>query len=81
ANASVGASGDIRFTVPITTDTQTTEATFNGTISGNEMRGTVTTVGTGAGTFNGTRAGGGATPVPSPSPTPATPAEGTRPPQ
>jgi imidazolonepropionase-like amidohydrolase len=61
ANASVGASGDIRFTVPVTTGTQTTEATFNGTISGNEMRGTVTTVGTGAGTFNGTRAGGGTT--------------------
>ncbi|HEY0097393.1 MAG TPA: amidohydrolase family protein [Pyrinomonadaceae bacterium] len=62
ANASVGASGDIKFTVPITTGTQTTEATFNGTISGNEMRGTVTTVGTGTGTFNGTRAAGGATP-------------------
>jgi imidazolonepropionase-like amidohydrolase len=62
ANASVGASGDIKFTVPVTTGTQTTEATFNGTISGNEMRGTVTTVGTGTGTFNGTRAGGGATP-------------------
>ena len=59
ANASVGASGDIRFTVPVTTGTQTTEATFNGTIQGNEMRGTVTTVGTGTGTFNGTRAGGG----------------------
>jgi hypothetical protein len=58
ANASVGASGDIKFTVPITTGTQTTEATFNGTISGNEMRGTVNTVGSGAGTFNGTRAGG-----------------------
>jgi len=62
ANASVGTSGDIKFTVPITTGTQTTEATFNGTISGNEMRGTVTTVGTGAGTFNGTRAAGGTTP-------------------
>jgi imidazolonepropionase-like amidohydrolase len=59
ANASVGTSGDIRFTVPVTTGTQTTEATFNGTIQGNEMRGTVTTVGTGTGTFNGTRAGGG----------------------
>jgi hypothetical protein len=56
ANASVGASGDIKFTVPITTGTQTTEATFNGTISGNEMRGTVSTVGSGAGTFNGARA-------------------------
>jgi imidazolonepropionase-like amidohydrolase len=72
ANASVGASGDIKFTVPITTGTQTTEATFNGTISGNEMRGTVTTVGTGTGTFNGTRAGGGGTTPPV--------AEGTTPP-
>ena len=69
ANASVGASGDIKFTVPITTGTQTTEATFTGTISGNEMRGTVTTVGTGAGTFNGTRAGGGTT-TPAATPTP-----------
>ncbi|HEX8457712.1 MAG TPA: amidohydrolase family protein [Pyrinomonadaceae bacterium] len=80
ANASVGAQGDIRFTVPITTGTQTTEATFNGTINGNEMRGTVTTVGTGAGTFNGTRAGGGgSTPSATPTATPTT--EGTRPPE
>ena len=64
ANASVGTSGDIKFTVPITTGTQTTEATFTGTISGNEMRGTVTTVGSGTGTFNGTRAGGGTPPPP-----------------
>jgi hypothetical protein len=90
ANASVGASGDIRFTVPITTGTQTTEANFNGTISGNEMRGAVTTVGSGSGTFNGTRAGGGAaptttppaatpTPLPATTRTPAT--EGTPPPE
>lgn len=64
ANASVGTSGDIKFTVPITTGTQTTEATFTGTISGNEMRGAVTTVGSGTGTFNGARAGGGTTPPP-----------------
>lgn len=71
ANASVGTSGDIKFTVPITTGTQTTEATFTGTISGNEMRGTVTTVGTGAGTFNGTRAGGGgSSTTPAATPTP-----------
>ena len=82
ANASVGASGDIKFTAPITTGTQTTEATFTGTISGNEMRGTVTTVGTGAGTFNGTRAGGGGgptTPTATPTATP-TPAAGSSPP-
>jgi hypothetical protein len=80
ANASVGASGDIRFTAPITTGTQTTEANFNGTISGNEMRGSVTTVGSGAGTFNGTRAGGG-TPTPPPAATPTPAAEGTTPPE
>jgi imidazolonepropionase-like amidohydrolase len=87
ANASVGAAGDIKFTVPITTGAQTTEATFTGTISGNEMRGTVTTVGTGAGTFNGTRAGGGGgvtpatTPATTATPTPTPAAEGTTPPQ
>ncbi|MCA1566615.1 MAG: amidohydrolase family protein [Acidobacteria bacterium] len=86
ANASVGASGDIKFTVPITTGTQTTEATFTGTISGNEMRGAVTTVGTGAGTFNGTRAGGGGgggTTPPAATATPTPPpaaGEGTTPP-
>jgi len=58
ANASVGTAGDIKFTVPVTTGTQTTEFTFTGTINGNEMRGTVTTVGSGTGAFNGTRAGG-----------------------
>ncbi|HZH29475.1 MAG TPA: amidohydrolase family protein [Pyrinomonadaceae bacterium] len=83
ANASVGASGDIRFTAPITTGTQTTEANFAGTISGNEMRGTVSTVGSGSGTFNGTRAGGGsgggATTTPAATPTP--PTEGARPPE
>jgi imidazolonepropionase-like amidohydrolase len=82
ANASVGASGDIRFTAPITTGTQTTEANFAGTISGNEMRGTVSTVGSGSGTFNGTRAGGGGgatTTTPAATPTP--PTEGARPPE
>ncbi|HYP00601.1 MAG TPA: amidohydrolase family protein [Pyrinomonadaceae bacterium] len=81
ANASVGASGDIKFTVPITTGTQTTEATFTGTTSGNEMRGTVTTVGTGAGTFNGTRGAGGAAPATAATPTPTPAAEGTTPPE
>jgi len=81
ANASVGAAGDIKFTVPITTGTQTTEATFTGTISGNEMRGTVTTVGTGSGTFNGTRAGGGGTTPAAATPTPTPATEGTTPPQ
>ena len=56
-NASVGAAGDIRFTVPLTFSGQTTEAVFAGTITGNEMRGTVQIVGRGAGSFNGTRTG------------------------
>lgn len=53
---------DINFTVPITLPapaSQTTDAIFNGTISGNEMRGTVQVVGRGPGTFTATRAGGG----------------------
>jgi hypothetical protein len=55
ANASVGAGGEIRFTAPLTIGGQTTEATFTGTISGNEMRGTVQVVGRSPGSFTGTR--------------------------
>lgn len=55
ANASVGPTGEIKFTVPVTLAAQTTEATFSGTVTGNEMRGTVTTVGGGSGNFVGTR--------------------------
>lgn len=58
ANASVGTAGDIKFTAPITTPAQTIEATFNGTIMGNEMSGTVTITGGQPGAFTGTRAGG-----------------------
>ena len=75
ANASVGASGDIRFSVPVNVGGLTTEATFTGTITGNEMRGTVTVVGRSPGTFTGTRPGGApasATPTPTPTPTPRT---------
>lgn len=53
--------GGINFTAPITLPapaTQTTDAIFTGTISGNEMRGTVQVVGRGSGTFTGARAGG-----------------------
>ncbi|MEK6282621.1 MAG: amidohydrolase family protein [Acidobacteriota bacterium] len=69
ANASMGPSGDIRFTVPITLEGQTSEATFSGRIDGNEMRGTVSIVGRTPGSFTGTRSG---TPSPEaePSPTP-----------
>lgn len=55
ANASAGAGGDLRFTAPVNIGGQTTEATFNGTIAGNEMRGTVQIVGRAPGTFTGTR--------------------------
>lgn len=58
ANASIGAQGDLRFTVPLTIGGQTTEATFTGTVSGNEMRGTVQVVGRSPGSFTGTRGGG-----------------------
>jgi hypothetical protein len=36
---------------------QTTDAIFTGTVSGNQMSGTVQVVGRGAGTFTATRAG------------------------
>jgi imidazolonepropionase-like amidohydrolase len=71
ANASVGASGDIRFTAPLTIGGQTTEATFTGTITGNEMRGTVQVVGRSPGSFTGTRAGGGGGGAPPSTSTPA----------
>ncbi|HYJ45207.1 MAG TPA: amidohydrolase family protein, partial [Pyrinomonadaceae bacterium] len=58
ANASVSPSGELRFSVPITTGGQTQEANFTGTITGNEMRGTVQIVGRSPGTFTGTRPAG-----------------------
>lgn len=58
ANASLSPAGEIKFTAPVTLAGQTTEATFTGTITGAEMRGTVTTVGAGNGTFTGSRPGG-----------------------
>lgn len=55
ANASLGAGGELRFTVPVTVAGQTSEATFDGTVAGNEMRGTVQIVGRQPGSFTGTR--------------------------
>ena len=55
SNASVGPGGDFRFTVPVTLEGQTTEATFTGKITGNEMQGSVTFVGRAPGTFSGSR--------------------------
>ena len=72
ANASVQSSGELRFTVPVNVGGQTTEATFTGTITGNQMRGTAQAVGGSPGTFTGTRPG--ATPNAAPSnKTPGTP--------
>jgi imidazolonepropionase-like amidohydrolase len=61
ANGSVSG-GDVNFTVPITLTapaSQTTDAIFTGTLTGNSMSGSVQIVGRGPGTFTGTRAGGG----------------------
>ena len=55
ANASVSPDGAMRFTVPVNIGGQATEATFNGTITGNQMRGTAQTVGGSPGTFTGTK--------------------------
>lgn len=55
ANGSIDASGNLRFTVPVTFGEQTTEATFTGTITGNQMSGTVQTVGRSPATFTATK--------------------------
>jgi len=55
SNASLGPGGDFRFTVPVTLEGQTTEATFIGKLTGNEMQGSVTFVGRAPGTFSGSR--------------------------
>ena len=68
ANGSIGTGGDVRFTVPITFEGQTGEATFAGRITANEIRGTVNVVGRAPGSFTGTRAGAPAQPEASPTP-------------
>ncbi|MFL6227810.1 MAG: amidohydrolase family protein [Pyrinomonadaceae bacterium] len=57
ANGSVGTAGDFKFTAPISLAGQTTEATFTGTATGAEMRGTVQLTGGsgGSGSFTGAR--------------------------
>ncbi len=54
-NGSVLVSGDVRFTVSVTVEGQAKEATFAGTVIGNEMRGTVTIEGRSPGSFTATR--------------------------
>jgi imidazolonepropionase-like amidohydrolase len=70
ANASVGQGGDLRFTIPVNIGGLTTEATFAGTINGNEMRGTVQVVGRAPGSFTATRASAPTAPT-APAPRPA----------
>ena len=70
ANGSVGPAGEIRFTAPVTLEGQTTEATFTGTITGNEMKGAVNITGRAPGSFTGRRASAPAPPAPSGTPAP-----------
>lgn len=55
ADGSIGDNGEFRFTVPLTFASETSEATFTGTLTGNAMRGTLAIIGHAAGTFIGTR--------------------------
>lgn len=55
SNASISSSDELRFSVPLNLEGQTREATFTGTLSGNEIRGNVTVVGLTPGTFTATR--------------------------
>lgn len=57
ANASATPAGGLRFTVSLNIEGQTREATFAGMLTGDEMRGQVTVVGSTPGTFTATRAG------------------------
>jgi len=59
SNASIGANGDLRFTVPVLIEGTTEEATFTGTLTGNSMRGSVQITGHPNGTFVGTRPSAG----------------------
>jgi hypothetical protein len=56
SNASTNAAGQIRFTVPLEIEGQTKEATFLGTLSGDQIGGTVNVVGMSPGSFTATRA-------------------------
>ena len=55
SNASV-VGGEVRFTVALEIEGQTKEATFTGTLTGDQIRGTVNIVGLAPGSFTGTRA-------------------------
>jgi imidazolonepropionase-like amidohydrolase len=77
ANASASQSGEISFTAPVNIGGQTTEANFAGTITGNEMRGTVQVVGRSPGTFTGTRPVGPNVTTTTPARAPDTPQQAT----
>jgi imidazolonepropionase-like amidohydrolase len=64
ANATLGPAGELSFTAPITLEGQTTEATFTGTITGNEMKGAVNITGRAPGSFTGKRPASGPTTPP-----------------
>jgi hypothetical protein len=55
SNASTAAGGQVRFTVPLEIEGQTKEATFLGTLSGDQIGGSVNVVGMSPGTFTATR--------------------------
>jgi imidazolonepropionase-like amidohydrolase len=55
SNGSISPANEVRFTVSLNIEGQTKEATFTGTPSENEIRGTVTVVGMAPGSFTATR--------------------------
>jgi imidazolonepropionase-like amidohydrolase len=57
SNASTTSAGEVRFTVALDVEGQTREATFAGTLANNQIRGSVSIVGSQPGTFTATRAG------------------------
>ena len=57
SNASTTSAGEVRFTVALNVEGQTKEATFAGRLANNEIRGSVTIVGSAPGTFTATRSG------------------------
>lgn len=68
ANATLGPAGEISFTAPVTLEGQTNEASFTGTITGNEMKGAVNIMGRAPGSFTGRRAPPPAPPAPTGTP-------------
>lgn len=56
SDASTTTAGEVRFSVPLEIEGQTKEATFVGTLAGDQIRGTVTVVGLTPGSFTANRA-------------------------